>query len=243
MWFGVVSLFPEMFELARGYGVLGRAMTAGSVIIEVFNPRTYTSDRHQSVDDRPYGGGPGMVMLYEPLVQAIEAARTAAPSEAEVVYLSPQGQTFTQKDAREVSNRESMILICGRYEGIDQRVIERVVDRQLSIGDYVLSGGELAALVVIDAAARLLPGTVGNQASIIEESHLDGLLDYPQYTRPEIAGGLSVPAVLMSGDHNAIKAWRRDKAVEQTYRLRPEMLTGRKLTEEERLALARADLT
>jgi tRNA (guanine37-N1)-methyltransferase len=243
MWFGVVSLFPEMFDLASEYGVIGRAISEGSVEVAVFNPRTYTSDRHQSVDDRPYGGGAGMVMMVEPLAKAIQAARDAAPEGTEVVYLSPAGETFRQEDAAAIAAGRSLILVSGRYEGIDQRVVDTLVDRQLSIGDYVLSGGELAALVVIDASARLIPGTVGNQASIVEESHIDGMLDYPQYTRPETAAGLAVPDVLMSGNHARIKNWRHIKALEQTYRLRPDLLTGRKLSETERHALAQADLT
>jgi tRNA (guanine37-N1)-methyltransferase len=243
MWLGIVSLFPEMVLAAAKTGVVGRAIDNGVLQLEVFNPRDFASDKHRTVDDRPYGGGPGMVMLVEPLLAAIDAARQAAVvatgsgSAPRVVYLSPQGPRLTQTRVGQLALREAMILIAGRYEGIDDRVAQLGVDEELSIGDYVLSGGELPALVVLDAVCRLMPGTLGNSASAIEESHLDGLLDYPQYTRPESARGLETPAVLMSGDHQAIQRWRRKSALQRTWERRPDLLTARVLSGEDRQLL------
>ncbi|MBK80187.1 MAG: tRNA (guanosine(37)-N1)-methyltransferase TrmD [Gammaproteobacteria bacterium] len=238
MWFGIVSLFPEMFSTATSSGVLGRAVSAGVLDLSVFNPRDFTRDRHRTVDDRPYGGGPGMVMMVEPLLATIDAARAAAPAPARVVYLSPQGRRLDQARVRELAAQPALILLAGRYEGIDERVVDAAVDEELSIGDYVLTGGELPAMVVLDAVSRHLPGTLGNAASSVEESHLDGLLDYPHYTRPEIAGGRAVPPVLLTGDHAAVQRWRRQQALRRTWERRPDLLVGRDWSAEDRALLA-----
>jgi tRNA (guanine37-N1)-methyltransferase len=231
----VVTLFPEMVCALLGYGVTGRAVARGLIEVATWNPREYTRDRHHSVDDRPYGGGPGMVMTFAPLTAAIRAARAAAGPGAEVVYLSPQGRQFDQAVAREMAGRAGgFVLIAGRYEGIDERVIDAEVDAELSIGDYVLSGGELAALVVLDSVIRLLPGVLGDSASAAEDSFMDGLLDYPHYTRPETVAGMAVPGVLVSGDHAAIRRWRLKQALARTWRRRPDLLAQAQLTAEQR---------
>jgi tRNA (guanine37-N1)-methyltransferase len=253
VWLGIVSLFPEMIRTLAHAGVVGRAVDNGVLNLEVFNPRDFAEDKHRTVDDRPYGGGPGMVMLVEPLMAAIAAARQAAAAAvaaadaegaasaggaaAQVVYLSPQGSRLTQQRVGELAEREALILVAGRYEGIDERIAELGVDEELSVGDYVLSGGELPALVVLDSVCRLLPGTLGNSASAVDESHLDGLLDYPHYTRPETTRGRNVPAVLLSGDHKAIRRWRRKAALERTWERRPDLLNGRALSGEDRQLL------
>lgn len=249
MWFGVVSLFPEMFGIATASGVLGRAMSSGVLSLEVFNPRDFTADRHRTVDDRPYGGGPGMVMMTEPLLAAIAAARQAwrrgsgsegagGAVEPRVIYLSPQGRRLEQHRVRELADEAALILLAGRYEGIDERVVESAVDEEISIGDYVLTGGELPAMVLIDAVSRCLPGTLGNAASAVEESHLDGLLDYPHYTRPEESAGRRVPPVLLTGDHGAVRRWRRQQALWRTWQRRPDLLAGRHWSPEDRELLA-----
>jgi tRNA (guanine37-N1)-methyltransferase len=240
MWLGVVTLFPEMFRSVTDEGVVGRAVSTGVLRLNLFNPRDYTSDRHRTVDDRPYGGGPGMVMMVEPLVAAIDGAAAAwaraassaadgspAPRRPKVVYLSPQGQRLDQARVRALAAEPALILVAGRYEGVDERLIESAVDEEISIGDYVLTGGELPAMVMIDAVSRQLPGTLGNWASSVEESHLDGLLDYPHYTRPENAAGRAVPSVLLTGDHGAIARWRRQQALWRTWQRRPDLLVGR----------------
>jgi tRNA (guanine37-N1)-methyltransferase len=248
MWLGIVSLFPDMIRTLAHAGVVGRAMDNGVLDLEVFNPRDFAQDKHRAVDDRPYGGGPGMVMLVEPLLAAIAAARQVAAAAVakgaasagaapKVVYLSPQGPRLTQRRVGELAERDALILVAGRYEGIDERIAELGVDEELSVGDYVLSGGELPALVVLDAVCRLLPGTLGNSASVIDESHLDGLLDYPHYTRPETTRGRNVPAVLLSGDHKAIRRWRRKAALQRTWERRPDLLNGRALSSEDRQLL------
>jgi len=240
MWFGVVSLFPEMFRIVTEAGVVGRAVETGVVRLEVFNPRDFATDRHRTVDDRPYGGGPGMVMMTGPLLAAVGAAgerwgaiAVGAPA-PRVVYLSPQGRRLDQRRVGELSREPALILIAGRYEGIDERVIDTVVDDEISIGDYVLTGGELPAMVVLDAVSRQLPGTLGNSASSAQESHLDGLLDYPHYTRPEMAGGCGVPPVLLTGDHEAVRRWRRQQALVRTWQRRPDLLVGRDWSPEDR---------
>ncbi len=241
MWFGIVSLFPEMFDIATQAGVLGRAVTQGVVDLEVFNPREFVTDKHRTVDDRPYGGGPGMVMMVEPLTRALQAARKVAADrtlDAPVVYLSPQGDRLDQRKVANLARYEGLILLAGRYEGVDERVIEAEVDEELSIGDYVLTGGELPAMIVMDAISRLLPGTLGNAASALEESHLDGLLDYPHYTRPENTAAGRVPPVLLGGDHAAVRNWRRKEALRRTWQMRPDMLAQRPLSDEERKLLA-----
>ena len=241
MWFGIVSLFPEMFDIATQAGVLGRAVTQGVVDLEVFNPREFVTDKHRTVDDRPYGGGPGMVMMVEPLTRALQAARKVAADrtlDAPVVYLSPQGDRLDQRKVANLARYEGLILLAGRYEGVDERVIEAEVDEELSIGDYVLTGGELPAMIVMDAISRLLPGTLGNAASALEESHLDGLLDYPHYTRPENTAAGRVPPVLLGGDHGAVRNWRRKEALRRTWQMRPDLLAQRPLSDEERKLLA-----
>lgn len=219
----VITLFPEMLRERAGYGIQGRAIQQGLLELETWNPRDYSRDRHRSVDDRPYGGGPGMVMQVQPLQATIQAARAHGPA-APVIYLSPQGRTFDQRKARELARLERIILLAGRYEGIDERVIDMEVDEELSIGDYVLSGGELPALVVMDAVTRLLPGALGDADSALEDSFMDGLLDYPHYTRPEEIAGQRVPQPLLEGDHAAIKRWRRKQALGRTWQRRPDLL-------------------
>ncbi len=232
----VVTLFPEFVRGVVEHGVCGRARERGLFELGLWNPRDYTSDRHRTVDDRPYGGGPGMVMLAEPLRQAIASARRANPG-APVICLSPQGRIFDQRRAEALAGSSGMILVAGRYEGIDERLIELEVDEELSIGDFVLSGGELGAMVVIDAVARLLPGALGHAESARQDSFADGLLDCPHYTRPEHYQGLEVPPVLLSGNHEAIRRWRLKQALGRTWLRRPDLLEGRELGEEERALL------
>ena len=236
MRFDVVTLFPELLQLIRGQGVTGRALERGMVELESWNPRDYTHDVHRTVDDRPYGGGPGMVMKVEPLRAAIESARAAAP-DSRVAYLSPQGRVLDQAGVREIARRPGLILVAGRYEGVDERLLERHVDEEWSIGDYVLSGGELPALVLMDAVIRLLPGVLGHSDSAEQDSYSDGLLDCPHYTRPEEIEGLRVPPVLQGGNHEAIRRWRLQQALGRTWLRRPELLQRRQLTDEERQLL------
>lgn len=235
MRFDVVTLLPEMFEAAR-LGVTGRAFERGQAQLRLWNPRDYTHDVHRTVDDRPYGGGPGMVMKVEPLRAAILDAKRAAPG-SRVAYLSPQGRRFDQQAAAELAGRDGMILVAGRYEGIDERIIARCVDEEWSIGDYVLSGGELAAMVVMDAVIRLLPGVLGHEDSAAQDSYMAGLLDCPHYTRPEEIDGLRVPGVLLSGNHEEIRRWRLKQALGRTWERRPDLLAHRELTGEERKLL------
>jgi tRNA (guanine37-N1)-methyltransferase len=230
----VVTLFPEMLDALLAFGVTGRAVQRGLLQIQGWNPRDYTSDKHRTVDDRPFGGGPGMVMKVQPLSAAIRAARVATGPQARVIFLSPQGKRFEQQDAVRLANLAGMVLVAGRYEGIDERVIETEVDEELSIGDYVLSGGELPALVVIDAVARLLPGALNDAESAAEDSFMHGLLDYPHYTRPEEIAGQRVPQVLVNGDHAAIRRWRRQQALGRTWLRRPELIEKLELSADER---------
>jgi tRNA (guanine37-N1)-methyltransferase len=231
----VVTLFPQMVLDLVDYGVTGRAHEAGLFELGVWNPRDHTQDRHRTVDDRPYGGGPGMLMLIEPLRQAIRDARQANPHSS-VVYMSPQGRRFDQTVARELAQRPGLILVAGRYEGIDERLIELEIDEELSIGDYVLSGGEMAALVVIDAVTRLLPGALGHQDSAAQDSFSNGLLDCPHYTRPEVYEDKRVPPVLLSGDHEAIRRWRLKQSLGRTWLRRPDVLAAIELDcEQQRL--------
>ncbi|HEB97682.1 MAG TPA: tRNA (guanosine(37)-N1)-methyltransferase TrmD [Sedimenticola thiotaurini] len=232
MRFDVVTLFPEMFRAMTGSGVTGRAFDRGRAQLVLWNPRDYTHDVHRTVDDRPYGGGPGMVMKIEPLLAAIQAARAAAPT-SRVAYLSPQGRRLDQAAAGEMAQRDGMILVAGRYEGIDERIVGRCVDEEWSIGDYVLSGGELPALVLMDAVIRLLPEVLGDAESAQQDSYMDGLLDCPHYTRPEVFDGEAVPAVLLSGDHAAIRRWRLQQSLGRTWLRRPDLLEGRRLSDEE----------
>lgn len=221
----LISLFPELIEQAAAFGVLGRAINQQQLGLQCFNPRDYTEDKHRTVDDRPYGGGPGMLMKVEPLAKAIMAAKEAADENAKVVYLSPQGQQLNQQMVVSAAAQEKdLILIAGRYEGIDERLIDSLVDEEWSIGDYVLSGGEFAALVVVDAITRLIPGVLGDDESALQDSFMQGLLDYPHYTRPETIVDRTVPKVLLSGDHKAIQRWRLKQALGRTWLRRPDLL-------------------
>jgi tRNA (guanine37-N1)-methyltransferase len=234
----VVTVFPETLAAVTEVGVSGRAVREGILEVAAINPRDFTRDRHRSVDDRPYGGGPGMVMRPQPLLSAISAAREQVGDAARVVYLSPQGRRLDDRRVREMATWSGMVLVAGRYEGVDERVLEIAVDEELSIGDFVLSGGELAALVVIDAVARLLPGALGHVESAEQDSFAAGLLDCPHYTRPEVFEGRAVPAVLLGGDHAAIARWRLQQSLQRTAQRRPDMLAARGLSDEERALLA-----
>lgn len=224
----VITLFPEMFT-ALNCGVTGRAIEKKIVNIKYFNPRDYTHDKYRRVDDRPYGGGPGMVMMAQPLQDAILAAKQQYNGNAHTIHLTPQGTLLTQDKIKSFNKTMPLplILVAGRYEGIDERIIEAQIDEEISIGDYVLSGGELAAMVIIDAVTRLLPGALGHEDSAQQDSFMDGLLDYPHYTRPEIFNGQKVPNVLLSGDHKQIKEWRLNQALERTRLRRPDLLKKR----------------
>ena len=238
MQIALVSLFPEMFAAVSDHGVTGRAIRQGLVGLSCCNPRDYTTDRHRTVDDRPYGGGPGMLMMIDPLQQAIAAARAAVGSGPRVIYLSPQGRRFDHRKAVELARQPGLVLIAGRYEGVDERLLEAEVDEELSIGDYVLSGGELAAMVVIDAVIRQLPGVLGHELSAREDSFVDGLLDCPHYTRPEVYQGRQVPDVLLGGNHEQIRRWRLKQALGRTLERRPDLLSGRAMKPEEEQLLA-----
>ena len=222
----IITLFPDWFGHFTELGLTGRAVADGQVELHCWNPRDYTTDPHKSVDDRPYGGGPGMVMRPEPVAMAIEAAKTAGAASV-VSYLSPQGQVLSQPGVSELAQRERLLLLCGRYEGIDERLVEQLVDEEWSVGDYVLSGGEPAALVMLDAVIRQLPGVLGHPESAAQDSFATGLLDHPHYTRPELWRGQAVPSVLLSGDHGAIDRWRREQALKRTQARRPDLMDGR----------------
>ncbi len=237
MKIAVVSLFPEFVGQVGAWGVTGRALKRGLLSLEVLNPREYAQDRHRTVDDRVYGGGPGMVMQPPVLSAAVSAARQMAGAGAKTAYLSPQGEPLTQDLARRFAELPGLVLLCGRYEGVDERLIESKVDFELSIGDYVLSGGELAAMVVIDTIARLLPGVLNDAESAAQESFTGGLLDHPQYTRPENWVARPVPEVLLSGDHAAIARWRMKQALGRTWVKRPELLEGLELSAEQQKLL------
>jgi tRNA (guanine37-N1)-methyltransferase len=237
--FDAVTLFPEMFAAVTASGITARALERGLWRLQTWNPRDFTRDNYRTVDDRPYGGGPGMVMLAEPLEQALDAVR--ADGGGGVVYLSPQGKRLDHAKVLELAGREAVTLLCGRYEGVDERLLRRRVDEELSLGDFVLSGGELAAMVLIDAVVRQLPGALGDEQSAQQESFAEGLLDCPQYTRPEVwpqgEGGERVPEVLLSGHHENIRRWRLKQALGRTWQRRPELLAARGLSEEERQML------
>ena len=237
MRMGVVSLFPVMLREALMHGVLGRAIERGLLDVECFDPREHTTDVHRSVDDRPYGGGPGMVLMVGPLRAAMRLAGEWVPAGSRRVYLGADGRRFDQALAREACEWPGLILVAGRYEGVDERFIEAETDEQWSIGDYVLSGGELPALVVIDAIARLLPGALGSAESAVQESFSDGLVDWPHYTRPPEEDGRAVPKVLMSGDHGAIQRWRLQQALGRTWLRRLELLERRGMSDDERALL------
>jgi tRNA (guanine37-N1)-methyltransferase len=231
MRFDVVTLFPEMITSAVSYGITGRAQERGIIELSAWNPRDYTVDKHRTVDDRPYGGGPGMVMKYQPLHDALTAAKQAGS--AKVVYLSPQGKPITQALLAEACELSQLILVAGRYEGVDERFVDLDCAEEWSIGDYVISGGELAALVVIDAITRLLPGALGDEDSAQQDSHVDGLLDCPHFTRPEQVEGIAVPDVLLSGNHADISRWRMKQALGRTWQKRPDLLKKKELTAEQ----------
>jgi len=234
----VITLFPSEFASLVDIGVTGRGIRDGKVQLDLLNPRDFAIDRHRTVDDRPYGGGPGMVMAVEPLRSAIRAARAIAGGKARVSLLSPQGRRLDQDAVEELAGRPELILVCGRYEGIDERLMQLEVDEEWSIGDYVLSGGELAAAVIIDAISRLQPGVLGDEQSAQQDSFSGGLLDFQHYTRPEEVGGLEVPPVLLSGDHRAIERWRRKQSLGRTWLRRADLLENLDLDTESRDLLA-----
>ncbi len=237
MRFDFVTLFPEMIEQSARYGVTGRAIEEHRVQLQTWNPRDFTSNTHRTVDDRPYGGGPGMVMKVEPLRDSIRAARKAEADSAQVIYLSPQGQPLNQNAIKRFAQRSRLILIAGRYEGIDERLIESQIDEEWSLGDYVISGGELAALVMIDAISRLLPGVLGDPESAQQDSFMHGLLDYPHYTRPAEIDGMKVPEVLQGGNHASIEQWRLKQALGRTWQRRPDLLDSNALDDKQKLLL------
>jgi tRNA (guanine37-N1)-methyltransferase len=228
----VVTLFPEMVQGALAYGVVGRAAKRGLVRVGTEDPRSHTADAHRTVDDRPFGGGPGMVMKPAPMLAAIAAAQARLPAGCPRICLSAQGALFGQEQARELAGLPGFVLVAGRYEGLDERVIELGIDREISIGDFVLSGGELPALVVIDAVTRLLPGVLNDERSSVEESFAEGLLDWPHYTRPEVHEGRAVPQVLLSGNHAEIRRWRLEQAVARTWLRRPDLIVRHGLSKE-----------
>lgn len=238
MWIGIISLFPEMFKAITEFGVTGRAVKQDLLQVRCWNPRDFTHDKHKTVDDRPYGGGPGMLMMVQPLRDAIQAAKQAAEDGVKVIYLSPQGRKLDQSGVQQLSQYQKLILVCGRYEGIDERLIEAEIDEEWSVGDYVLTGGELPAMTLIDAVARFVPGVLGKQASAEEDSFADGLLDCPHYTRPEVLDGVTVPPVLISGNHAEIRKWRLKQSLHRTLTRRPELLEGLALTDEQRVLLS-----
>lgn len=237
MRFAVITLFPETLDAVMDYGITGRAIDSGLIEIKAWNPRDYTGDKHRTVDDRPYGGGPGMVMMMPPLCAAIRAARNSLPGKTKVIHLTPQGRRLDQAGVMDLAGIENLLLLTGRYEGIDERVIETEVDEEWSIGDYVLSGGELAAMVMIDAITRTLPGVLGHADSAREDSFFDGLLDYPHYTRPEEFEERRVPEILLSGDHLKIHRWRLKQALGRTWLRRPELLERLELDKEQQALL------
>lgn len=242
MIFDVITLFPQMFDALTQYGITRRAAEQGSYVLKTWNPRDFTTDNYRTIDDRPYGGGPGMVMLAEPLAGAINAARqrqaAGGVAKSRVVYMSPQGRLLTHAVVRELVGHEGLILLAGRYEGIDERLLRQCVNEEISIGDYVLSGGELAAMVLMDSLVRQLPGVLGDAESAEQDSFVQGLLDCPHYTRPEQFNGEAVPPVLLSGNHAAIQRWRLQQSLGRTWKRRPDMLDRRDLTKEESGLLA-----
>jgi tRNA (guanine37-N1)-methyltransferase len=234
--FDVVTLFPEMFAALAQSGITSRALESGLWSLTTWNPRDFTSDRYRTVDDRPYGGGPGMVMLAEPLERALDAVAKSGGAE-KTIYLSPQGKKLDHARVMELMHEPAVTLLCGRYEGVDERLLARRVGEEISIGDFVLSGGELAAMALMDAVVRQLPGALGDEHSAMEESFADGLLDCPQFTRPEVYRGAKVPQVLMSGHHENIRRWRLKQALGRTWLRRPDLLAAKKLGDEEKTLL------
>ncbi len=238
MRIGIVTLFPEMFKALTQFGVTGRAVRNGLLSVEFFNPRDYATDNYQTVDDRPFGGGPGMLMKFDTLKHAIQRARECIGEDARVIYMSPQGEKLTQSAVKDFARLSNLVIIAGRYEGIDERIISSYVNEEWSIGDYVLSGGELPAMVMIDAVSRLIPGVLGDELSAKYDSFTDGILDYPQYTRPECAGGLDVPEVLLQGCHEDIAQWRLKEALGRTYVRRRDLIKNLALTDGQEKQLA-----
>ncbi|HNP64006.1 MAG TPA: tRNA (guanosine(37)-N1)-methyltransferase TrmD [Woeseiaceae bacterium] len=237
MHVSIVSLFPEMVGIIGEYGVVGRAQDRGLITLDIENPRDHTTDAHRSVDDRPYGGGPGMVMKFEPVAQALDSVLARMPAGCPRVYLSPQGEVFDQAMAKRLAALPGIVFLAGRYEGIDERLIETHIDEEISLGDFVLSGGEIAAMAVIDAVVRLLPGVLGDDESAVQDSFMDGLLDHPHYTRPEVIEGKRVPEVLLSGDHAEIARWRNKQALGRSYLRRPDLLGKLNLNVEQQALL------
>ncbi|MCD6305468.1 MAG: tRNA (guanosine(37)-N1)-methyltransferase TrmD [Deltaproteobacteria bacterium] len=237
MKFDVLTLFPEMIEAYLRQGILGRAITRGLISIQLINIRDFAKGKHKITDDRPYGGGEGMIMKPGPIDRALKSV-DRIPGISRVILLTPQGRRFAQSMAWEMSGWDQLILICGRYEGVDERIVAGHVDLELSVGDYILTGGELGAMVVIDAVARLIPGVLGGERSPLEDSFEDGLLKYPQYTRPRVFEGKEVPEILLSGDHEKIRVWRRKKSLKRTAERRPDLLEQAVLTAEDRAILA-----
>jgi tRNA (guanine37-N1)-methyltransferase len=231
--FDVITLFPEMFSAITGSGITRRALERKLWQLECWNPRQWAKDVHRTVDDRPYGGGPGMVMMADPLECAIHAAKVGAGDTAKVIYLSPQGAPIKQQRVVELAAGSGAILLCGRYEGIDERLIDRCVDEELSLGDFVVSGGEIAAMALMDACIRYLPEALSDESSVVEDSFSSGLLDWPHYTRPEVYEGCGVPDVLLSGNHEKIRLWRLKQALGRTWQRRPDLLQERSLSREE----------
>lgn len=229
MRFDVVTLFPELIDVYASNGIIGRALENEMFELGYVNLRDYSEDKHKKVDDYPYGGGPGMLLKPEPMFKALDAIKK---HNSYIIYLSPKGNLFNQKKAKELSEKEHIVLIAGHYEGIDQRIIDKFVDEEISMGDYVLTSGELPVLMIVDAVGRLIPGVLGSDESTVEESHSDSLLEYPQYTRPESYSGLDVPEILLSGHHKKIEEWRRFKAIEITLERRPDMIKNKDIIEE-----------
>ncbi|SNC58557.1 tRNA (guanosine(37)-N1)-methyltransferase TrmD [Sodalis endosymbiont of Henestaris halophilus] len=233
MWIGVISIFPKMFRSISDYGVTGKAVKNGLLNLQYWNPRAFTHDHHFTVDDRPYGGGPGMLMMVQPLRDSIYEAKNKMGKESKVIYLSPQGRKLDQQGVSELVANPKMILVCGRYEGVDERLIETVIDEEWSMGDYVLSCGELAAMALIDSVSRLIPGVLGHEQSAMEDSFVKRLLDHPHYTRPKVLDGMKVPPVLLSGNHAKIRRWRLKQSLGNTWLKRPELLASLTLTNEQ----------
>tara|TARA_Y100000766_G_scaffold282089_1_gene294720 strand:- start:205 stop:933 length:729 start_codon:yes stop_codon:yes gene_type:complete len=230
MLINVVTLFPEMFSAIKDCGVTSRAIDKGLISIRFFNPREFAKDKHRTVDDKPYGGGPGMLMKIEPLVAAIKSAKDGLTEDAndqsvKVAYLSPQGKVLDQAGVEEVASRNRLVLVCGRYQGVDQRVIDQEVDEEWSVGDFIISGGELAAMTIIDAVTRLQPGAIGDKDSVSQDSFSNGLLHWPEYTKPRVFNNRSVPSVLLSGDHKAIQEWRLEQSLVVTSKKRPDLMS------------------
>lgn len=237
MWIGIISLFPKMFQAITDYGVTGRAVKNGLLQLQYWSPRDFTHDRHRTIDDRPYGGGAGMLMMAPPLRKAINAAKNQIGGTAKVIYLSPQGRKLNQQGVKELAAQPNIILVCGRYEGIDERLITTTIDETWSMGDYVLSGGELAAMVLIDTVARFIPGVLGHKSAAADDSFANGLLEFPNYTRPEVFDNINVPPVLLSGNHAEIRRWRLQQSLGRTWLNRPELLEIMALTNEQAMLL------